>query len=110
MELTGEQMLETLIVHDQHHQVDAFDSDLQSPTSSTNRDEPGRTPAFSRTASGHATSVLAAKMKPPTKMHFTLLNVSSGMPLSGVAIMACRTSTDDCRRATESSRAEPAHA
>src|SRR6266550_8119063 len=53
---------------------------------------------------------LPPKMKPPTKMHFTLLNVSSGMPLSGVAIMACRTSTDDCRRATESSRAEPAHA
>src|SRR5437879_10593818 len=47
-------MLETLIVNDQHHHVDAFDSDLQSPTSSTNRDEPGRTPAFSRTASGRS--------------------------------------------------------
>jgi hypothetical protein len=43
-------------------------------------------------------------------MHFALLNTSSGIPLSGVAMTACRTSVDDCRRATESSRAEPAQA
>src|SRR5579864_1353333 len=56
------------------------------------------------------------KMKPPlirsgtTRMHLALLSTSSGMPLSGVAMIACRTATDDCRRATESSRAEPAQA
>src|SRR5438309_650332 len=59
---------------------------------------------------------LAPKMKPPliklgtTRMHFALLNTSSGMPLSGVAMIACTTSTDDCRRSTLSSRAEPAQA
>src|SRR4029077_17079017 len=59
---------------------------------------------------------LPPKMKPPlikfgtTSMHFALLNTSSGMPLSGVAIIACRTWTDESRRATESSRPEPAHA
>ncbi len=30
-------MLETMIVHDQHNQVHAFDADLQSPTSTANR-------------------------------------------------------------------------
>src|SRR5579864_1295850 len=56
------------------------------------------------------------KMNPPliksgtTRMHFALLRTSSGIPLSGVAIIECRTSTDDCSRATESSRADPAQA
>src|SRR5438105_10362341 len=55
-------------------------------------------------------------MKPPlmrsgtTRMHFALLSTSSGIPLSGIDIIACRTSTDFCRRSTVSSRAEPAHA
>src|ERR1700732_2737747 len=59
---------------------------------------------------------LPPKMKPPfiksgtTRMHFALLNTSSGMPLSGVAIIACRTSTEDCKRASVSWRAEPADA
>jgi cytochrome b561 len=59
---------------------------------------------------------LPPKIKPPfikfgtTSMHFALLNTSSGIPLSGVAMMACRTSTDDYNRASVSSRAEPAQA
>src|SRR2546430_2418770 len=59
---------------------------------------------------------LPPKMKPPlirlgtTRMHFALLNTSSGMPLSGVAIIACNTSTDESSRATESCRAELAQA
>src|SRR5581483_3846602 len=58
---------------------------------------------------------LPPKMKPPlskpgtTRMHFALLNTSSGIPLSGVAMIECRTSTDDCNRATVSSRVEAAH-
>jgi len=44
------------------------------------------------------------------RMHFALLNTSSGRPLSGVDMMACTTSTDFCRRSTVSSLAEPAHA
>jgi len=59
---------------------------------------------------------LPPKMKPPliilgtTSMHFALLNTSSGIPLSGVAIIACKTSTEESSRATESSRAELAQA
>src|SRR6266576_142782 len=59
---------------------------------------------------------LPPKMKPPlirsgtTRMHFALLSTSSGIPLSGVAMMACRTSTDFCSRSAVSSRAEPAQA
>jgi len=43
-------------------------------------------------------------------MHFALLKTYSGMPLSGVAMMACKTSTDESSRATESCRADPAQA
>src|SRR5947209_14324897 len=59
---------------------------------------------------------LPPKMNPPlikfgtTRMHFALLNTSSGIPLSGVAMIECRTSTDDCMRAIVSWRAEPAQA
>jgi hypothetical protein len=35
-ELAGEQMLETLLVHNQHDQIHAFDSNLQSPASAPN--------------------------------------------------------------------------
>jgi hypothetical protein len=60
-ELAGEQMLEALVVHDQHDQVHAFNSDLQSPTSTAYRHERGCAPAFGGTASRHAASVLATK-------------------------------------------------
>ena len=35
-ELAGKQMLQTVVVHDQHDQVNAFDADLQSPASAAN--------------------------------------------------------------------------
>src|ERR1700726_1070738 len=59
---------------------------------------------------------LPPMMKPPliklgtTRMHFEPVNTSSGIPLSGVAIIDWRTSTDFCMRSTVSSRAEPAQA
>src|ERR1700737_1654345 len=54
-------MLETLVVHDQHYQVNAFDSNLQPPTSASNRNERRLAPASSRAASGQATPVLATE-------------------------------------------------
>src|ERR1700732_13881 len=54
-------MLETLVVHDQHNQIHAFDSDLQSPTSAANGDERRCAPACIRTAGGDTTSMLAPK-------------------------------------------------
>ena len=58
-EFAGKQMLEALVVHDQHNQIYTFNSDLQSGAPAANRDECRGAPTFSRTASGHATSVLA---------------------------------------------------
>ena len=109
-------MLEPLIVHDQHNQVDAFDANLKSRAPTANGDERRCAPAFGGTARSYTASVFAAKMNPPlimfgtTRMHFALLKTSSGMPLSGVAIIACNTSTEESSRATESCRAEPAQA
>ena len=60
-ELTGQQMLETLLIHDQHDQIHAFDSDLQSPATTANRHEGGRAPAVRCTTRGHSTAVLGAK-------------------------------------------------
>src|SRR6185437_7189969 len=54
-------------------------------------------------------------MNPPftrfgiTTMHFAPSSTSSGMPLSGVLIMACSTSVDICSRWIESCRPEAAH-
>src|SRR5271168_4012807 len=59
---------------------------------------------------------LPPKIKPPlskfgtTTMHFAPLNTSSGMPLSGVDMIAWITSTDFCMRSIVSSRSEPAQA
>jgi hypothetical protein len=55
-------------------------------------------------ARSHATSVFAAENEAAFyqiryhRMHFALLKTSSGMPLSGVDMMDCKTSTDDCSR------------
>ncbi len=57
-------MLEALVVHDQHHQVYAFDADLQSPASAANGHERRRAPAVGGAARRDAASVLAAKNEP----------------------------------------------
>src|ERR1700757_3734490 len=61
LELAGEQLLQTFIVHDQHDQVDAFEAYLKSSTAAADGDECGCAPAFSGAAGGHATAVLATK-------------------------------------------------
>src|SRR5580704_1339736 len=52
-------MLQAAIVHDEHDQVDAFDSNLQSPAAATDGDERGSAPAFSRAARSHSAAVFA---------------------------------------------------
>jgi hypothetical protein len=61
--LAGEQVLETLIVHDQHDEVYAFEADLQSGATAANRDKRGGAPTFSGTARRHTPSVFATKDK-----------------------------------------------
>src|SRR3954452_11997012 len=58
-------MLEPLIVHDQHDEVDAFEADLKSRASTADRDECRCAPAFGSTAGSDAASVLAAKNESP---------------------------------------------
>src|SRR5581483_4098321 len=59
---------------------------------------------------------LPPKMKPPlirsgtTIMHLALSNTSSGIPLSGAAMIALSTPVDDFRRSTVSCFPDPAHA
>ena len=54
-------MLKALVVHNQHHQVHAFDADLQTPASSANRNERWRAPASGGAAGGDAASMFATK-------------------------------------------------
>src|SRR6185437_13520603 len=56
-----QQLVHALLVHDHHHQVNAFHSDLRSPASSTDGEELGRAPPRGRAADGEAFAVLGAK-------------------------------------------------
>jgi len=65
LELAGEQMLETLVIHDQHDQSHASNADLQTPTATANRHQPLSAPIVSGPARSYAASVLAAKNETP---------------------------------------------
>ena len=54
-------MLKALIVQDQHDQVDAFETDLESRAPAANRNECRRAPTSRRTACGKAASMFASK-------------------------------------------------
>src|SRR5438477_3405504 len=54
-------MLESLVVHDQHDEVDTFDADLQSPASSANGDERRCAPAAGGAAGGDASTVFTTE-------------------------------------------------
>src|SRR5580698_11306988 len=54
-------MLQATVVHDQHHEVDTLDSNLQSPTSTADRHKCGSAPAFWRTTGRHTTTVLGTE-------------------------------------------------
>ena len=62
-ELARKKMLQAAVVHDQHDQVNAFDTDLQTPTAATNRDKRGSTPPGWRAAGGDASAVLTTNDK-----------------------------------------------
>src|SRR6185437_11933486 len=61
LELAGQQVLQTLVVHHQHDQVHAFGADLKSPTASTHGDECRGAPAVCGAATGDAAAVLTAE-------------------------------------------------
>ena len=54
-------MLQALLVHHQHHEVNALDANLKSPASTANGYERGRAPPTARPTARHAAAVFAAK-------------------------------------------------
>jgi len=103
------------VVHDQHDQIHVFNTDLQSPTSSTNRDKRRSAPATFRAAGRHSASMLSAKHKAPftrsgtTRTHFAPLALLPGF------LVRCRHNRMEnvhrlLQAITESSRADPAQA
>src|SRR2546422_599389 len=51
-------MLQTLIIHNEHHEIHAFNADLKAETSASHRDESRCTPAFIRSAAGGNSSTM----------------------------------------------------
>src|SRR5512147_512545 len=89
LELTGEQVLHSLVVHDHHYEVDAFHSNLQTPAAAAHGEERRRTPAFRGAARGNSLPMFRSKHK--SALHHVgnyryalgALNDFGGNPLSG---------------------------
>src|SRR5437870_4204463 len=60
LKFTGQQMLQTFVVHHQHHQIHAFCADLKSPATAAYRYEGRSAPPGGGSAAGNATAVLSA--------------------------------------------------
>src|SRR6185437_300187 len=58
LEMTRQQLLHAALVLDDHDQVDAFDADLQAPTSTCDRKECRRAPSARGAAGSYAAAVL----------------------------------------------------
>ena len=54
-------MLQTFVVHHQHHQVNAFRANLKTPASAADGDERGGAPARGRATAGDAAAMLTAE-------------------------------------------------
>src|SRR5581483_2052689 len=62
LELVGEQVAHAVVVHDHHHQIYAFDTDLQSPASTADGKERRCAPgAIRQAAGGDAPAMLSAE-------------------------------------------------
>src|SRR5579864_8293642 len=63
VEVTREQSLHPFFILNDHDQVHSLHANLQSPVSTRNGDESGRTPAIRRAAAGYAFASLTSKDK-----------------------------------------------
>src|SRR4051794_14518145 len=63
LELAGKKLLHSLVIHDEHDEVNAFNANLQSPASATDGDECRRAPAVGCAARRNATAMLPAENK-----------------------------------------------
>src|SRR5207302_5619429 len=59
LELAGQQVVHTFLVHNEHNQVDSFAAELQAPASTGDGERCGGAPAPSRPACGNATAITA---------------------------------------------------
>lgn len=101
--------MQAIVIHDHNYELHLFHLDLRSPAPPLILKKCGRTPArVGQSARCNASAMFAARMKPPlimfgtTAMHFAPENTSSGMPLSGVAMMCCSVFAELSRRPTTS--------
>src|SRR5580704_9141391 len=58
LEFARQQVLQAMVVHNEHYKIHAFNANLQSPAASTDGDECRCAPAFLGTAGGNAAAVL----------------------------------------------------
>ena len=63
VEITREKFLHAFFILNDHDQVYSFDADLQSPVTTRNGDERGRTPAVRRAAGGDTFAAFTAEDK-----------------------------------------------
>src|SRR3989338_9020439 len=61
LKLAGEQVLQALIIHDQHQQIHALDTGLQASAAAANGNECWSAPTAGRAASRNSFSMLTAK-------------------------------------------------
>src|SRR5216684_3446094 len=97
LELAGKELLHSLVIHDQHDQVNAFNADLKSPATATHGNKCGGAPAIRRATGGYSAAVLAAEYESDLYQMgdngnaFGLGSTSSGMPLSGASAIWVKT-------------------
>src|ERR1700682_4616508 len=61
LEFARKQVLQPLVIHHQHHQVDTFSADLKTPASAAGGDECGGSPARRGATTGNSAAVFTAE-------------------------------------------------
>jgi hypothetical protein len=90
LKLAGEQVLQTLLVHNQHFQIDTFHANLQTPTGAADGTNSGALQPFDVWHVAIPRPCLPPKMKPPlirlgtTIRHLALSGTSSGCRYPGL--------------------------
>src|SRR5690348_8132896 len=64
-ELAAQQVLHSILVHDQHHQIDCLGADLQTEAAAFDGEEGGSAPALGSAAAGDTPSIAGAHDKSP---------------------------------------------
>src|ERR1041385_4357812 len=96
LESAPDQPLHSLFILDNHDQINAFHADLQAPATTCNGKERRRAPSLAVRQVATPRPFSAPNTNPPlsklgtTATHLACSRTSSGMPLSGAAMISCR--------------------